>query len=434
MDHSTSSHWISRHLKKIHALHGMYLSIIAWIFRRFTRGLWSGRLHSTNRPRRLITYIHRDIKSKGHTTQRSDHPQSGVSSSPHIGQASSLLLVASRHQHNDCLERFFNCALLVEKVAQCTQLIHIQQSTELLRNVSWHHIASASNPADLLSRGLPASELIPLKLWWEGPPWLRLPPHQWPKPQFTVPQVLPEIKTVILIAPPTQQRRLWDDISNFDHLVRIATWIRRFYSNSRLSSEKRNLQSIITTQEYDSTKQHLILQSQKETFPEAFKAIEKKASLPKGHSLSSFTLTQARDGTLLIATRVRDPREVNNQKTLTPMSLNSTLTRNLLHTLHLRHLHPGVNTMLAIVGSSFHIPGVKNFIKGISRKCPKCQRAYERGSIQSMDLLPSVHTTPATPFSHSGLDFPGPFLTKRGYTRRPVIIKTYACLFTYLST
>ena len=310
----------------------------------------------------------------------------------------------------------------------------VRSIQQLLPDVSWRHVASASNPADLLSRGLPASELIPLKLWWEGPPWLRLPPHQWPKPQFTVPQVLPEIKTVILIAPPTQQRRLWDDISNFDHLVRIATWIRRFCSNSKLSSDKRNLQSIISSQEYDSTKQHLILQSQKETFPEAFKAIERKASLPKGHSLSSFTLTQTRDGTLLIATRIRNPREVNNQKTLTPMSLKSTLTQNLLHTLHLRHLHPGVNTMLAIVGSSFHIPGVKNFIKGISRKCPKCQRAYERGSIQSMGLLPSVRTTPAPPFSHSGLDFAGPFLTKRGYTRRPVIIKTYACLFTCLST
>ena len=120
----------------------MYLLIIAWIFRRFTRGLWSGRLHSTNRPRRLITYIHRDIKSNGHTTQRSDHLQSGVSSNPLIGQASSLLLVASRHQHNDCLERFFNCALLVEKVAQCTQLIRIQQSTEYPTASPRHQLVS----------------------------------------------------------------------------------------------------------------------------------------------------------------------------------------------------------------------------------------------------------------------------------------------------
>jgi len=188
----------------------------------------------------------------------------------------------------------------------------VRSIQQLLPDVSWRHVASASNPADLLSRGLPASELISLKLWWEGPPWLRLPPHQWPKPQFTVPQVLPETKTVILIAPPTQQRRLWDDISNFYNLVRIATWIRRFYYNSRLSANKRNLQSIITSQQYDATKQQLILLSQKDTFPEAFKAIEKNASLPKGHSLSSFTLAQATDGTLLIATRVRDPRETNS--------------------------------------------------------------------------------------------------------------------------
>lgn len=46
----------------------------------------------------------------------------------------------------------------------------------------WRHVRTKENPADLVSRGLPADELIESKLWWHGPPWLLEKQEQWPEP------------------------------------------------------------------------------------------------------------------------------------------------------------------------------------------------------------------------------------------------------------
>ncbi len=51
-----------------------------------------------------------------------------------------------------------------------------------------------------------------------------------------------------------------------------------------------------------------------------------------------------------------------------------------------------------------------------------------------MGLLPSVRTTPAPPFSFTGVHFAGPFITRRGHTRKPVMVKSYACIFICLTT
>ena len=44
----------------------------------------------------------------------------------------------------------------------------------------WRHVPTTSNPADVASRGMAPAALIEFQLWWQGPPWLLLPPLQWP--------------------------------------------------------------------------------------------------------------------------------------------------------------------------------------------------------------------------------------------------------------
>ena len=43
---------------------------------------------------------------------------------------------------------------------------------ELTRNYQWMHVPSESNPADVLSRGLDAKDIISCDLWWNGPKFL----------------------------------------------------------------------------------------------------------------------------------------------------------------------------------------------------------------------------------------------------------------------
>ncbi len=49
-------------------------------------------------------------------------------------------------------------------------------------------------------------------------------------------------------------------------------------------------------------------------------------------------------------------------------------------------------------------------------------------------MLPAVRTTPASPFTSTGLDFAGPVQIRQGYTRRPVMLKAYVCIFVCIST
>ncbi len=305
---------------------------------------------------------------------------------------------------------------------------------QLVPNAQWRHVSSSSNPADMLSRGLPAKVLIKSDLWWEGPPWIKQPQQLWPTPQFTLPEVVPEIKSVILSAPASSDRKIWDDFSSFDQMVRVISWCRRFINNSKLPPDKRNKLPHLQTEEHNNTKDQLFTLEQKEYFPEAIKALDRDTPLPKGHALRKYHITRNSKGPLLLSTRVRDFQNPKQPLKLIALSLRSSLTRLLLTSLHIRYLHPGTNTLLSIINHTYHIPGVKNHLKGLSRKCPQCQRAYDRGVHQAMGILPLTRTTPAPPFTSTGVDFAGPFITRRGHTRKPVMVKSYACIFICLTT
>ncbi|XP_044740821.1 uncharacterized protein LOC123302099 [Chrysoperla carnea] len=51
-----------------------------------------------------------------------------------------------------------------------------------------------------------------------------------------------------------------------------------------------------------------------------------------------------------------------------------------------------------------------------------------------MAALPESRVTPSKPFSHTGVDFAGPFVVKSGNPRKPRLTKGYLCIFVCFST
>ncbi len=185
----------------------------------------------------------------------------------------------------------------------------VQNINQLIPNAQWRHVSSAFNPADMLSRGIPADVLVKSDLWLEGPPWIKQPQQLWPTPQFQLPENIPEIKVAILSAPASTNRKLWDDFSSFDHMIRVVSWCKRFIDNSKLSAEQRRKTSHLQTEEVNTTKNQLFSLEQMEYFPEAFKAVEWDTPLPKGHALRKYQITRDNAGPLLLSTRIRDFRD-----------------------------------------------------------------------------------------------------------------------------
>ena len=67
---------------------------------------------------------------------------------------------------------------------------------KVLTGVTYTHVSSQHNPADIATRGKSPEELT-FSIWWHGPIWLAKPVQQWPDSKFTDDDSLPEIESEI---------------------------------------------------------------------------------------------------------------------------------------------------------------------------------------------------------------------------------------------
>ncbi len=296
---------------------------------------------------------------------------------------------------------------------------------ELLPSSHWRHVTTDQNPADLLSRGLNTSSLIKCTLWWKGPPWLLLTPQQWPSNELSQHSQLPEVEVSELC---------WDNFSSFHTLNRTVAWMRRFIKNYQHPLNKRVCSEILQPRDVQCARLHLLRLAQRHSYKDVFEALHHHRSLPKRHNLARMEISLDSDGLLKISSRIRNTASPKTSKQLIPLSLQSTLTRLLVKTLHKSHSHPGVEALLSIIGDTSLIPSLRNYLKKFSRDCPICQRAYAKPQGQQMGLLQLSRTTPAPPFMRTGVNFAGPFHIKKGHTHKPVLVKSYSCLFVCLTT
>ncbi len=116
--------------------------------------------------------------------------------------------------------------------------------------------------------------------------------------------------------------------------------------------------------------------------------------------------------------------------TKAPLILDSkdVLIHLLVCSLYVSLCHCGPSLLLSSAGTTAHILGARRLVRDICRRCVICRRTTAKAEQQQMGQLPAPRVTPSPPFSKTGMDFAGPFLLKRGYTRKPVIIKAYICI------
>ena len=110
------------------------------------------------------------------------------------------------------------------------------------------------------------------------------------------------------------------------------------------------------------------------------------------------------------------------------------LVKSFLLDFHHKHHHPGPSAMEALLYQSYYPVGCRQMVKSVCKHCVVCRKALAKTIIQFMGDLPDHRIFPARPFDYTGVDFAGPFDVKRGHTRKPVLVKAYACLFVCMST
>ncbi|XP_060665543.1 uncharacterized protein LOC132797782 [Drosophila nasuta] len=116
------------------------------------------------------------------------------------------------------------------------------------------------------------------------------------------------------------------------------------------------------------------------------------------------------------------------------LSYSSSFARLLVRFTHRISLHGGNQVVMRLIRSRFWIPKLKVLVKSTINSCKVCVIYKKRLQTQMMGDLPKERASYSRPFTHTGVDFAGPFEVKNYTGRACLITKGYVCFFVCFST
>ncbi|MBM6549247.1 DDE-type integrase/transposase/recombinase [Streptococcus dysgalactiae subsp. equisimilis] len=134
------------------------------------------------------------------------------------------------------------------------------------------------------------------------------------------------------------------------------------------------------------------------------------------------------DGVLYLGGRVT-PRATDQRLPILPSK--GRITDLLIMYYHIMCDHSGASYVLASIRRAYCIVHGMAAAKRVLSKCMECRLLHAPHCRQAMAPLPSFRTRkPSYPFSHSGVDYFGPFMVKCNRSE----VKRFGCLFTCMQT
>ena len=212
------------------------------------------------------------------------------------------------------------------------------------------------------------------------------------------------------------------------------SWCMRFVCNCRSILSARIYSSQLSLDELKSIEIRLLKLSQKRSFKTDHDSLLTTGKDLQRSSISHLRPYLDKDGLIHVGGRLEKSALAVGQKH--PIILHRTdhLPKLICTQLHIDNLHVGPTALLALLSLQYHIIGVKYLSKTVSRSCVRCKNVYARTYTQLMGQLPPSRVVPTSPFHHTGADFTGPIMVKRGYTRVRTLVKTYICVFICMAT
>lgn len=134
------------------------------------------------------------------------------------------------------------------------------------------------------------------------------------------------------------------------------------------------------------------------------------------------------DGLIRVRGRIQKSNLTFDQKHPILIPSRHQLTDKIIRDIHERHDHTGIQTTLYLLRQRFWLMDGRNQVRKIVRACTLCFRCHASAITYKMGNLPS-----APPFTHTGVDFCGPFHIKEKKYRNQKRLKVYVCVFVCLS-
>nr|CAI5825554.1 unnamed protein product [Callosobruchus analis] len=300
----------------------------------------------------------------------------------------------------------------------------------LTSSCEWYHIASEDNPADVLSRSLPPSQLENHNLWWHGPKWLTQENSSW--------KVSSNIK--IDLAVPEQRKlgnnqnvvlNLIDKFSSFLRLQRVLAYVLRFLNSCKMQNKRRV--GVLSREELDDSLRLLIKTVQLECFEVEYNCLLKGKQIPTKSNILALNPFMHQD-VLRVGGRLNNADKTFNAKHQIILPKGHKLTKLLLIYEHERLMHCGAQQLLYSIREKFWPLHARNTCKQVVRQCVTCFKVKPTEVAYLMGSLPEYRVNENLPFINVGVDYGGPFLVKTRTRSRTTPTKIYIALFICMTT
>ncbi|XP_070541625.1 uncharacterized protein [Ptychodera flava] len=305
------------------------------------------------------------------------------------------------------------------------------------------------NPADLLTRGITASELRNSDLWWKGPHWLS--EGDWPICNIFDSKVLlqheainqPDKTSMSTTSPADKTvefgiHKLIDAnrYSSLRKLLHVTAYVLKFTSKLRGSKTSMGNPNI-SVQDIRDAEALWITGIQAEMYVNEIATLRKTRTM-REPLVRQLRLFIDRDGILRLGGRLHNAPI--NEETKFPILLprNHAFTRLVIQQAHIRVLHSGMQATVTNIRQRYWIPRIRESVKAVLRKCVKCRKiAGKSYRMQITPPLQSYRVSDTPPFTVTGIDFTGALHVispTRNSDARNSEDKVYICLFTCAST
>ena len=283
----------------------------------------------------------------------------------------------------------------------------VRQIQSLVPPSCWSHVEGKVNPADCISRGLLANELVNCSNWWNGPSFL-LDDEMNVESPISEELEIESLDEVICVTVTEVKSIDIDRFSNLIDCIRHFSCILRFISNCRIKDPScRNYEKNFSDSELENAKDRIIYCIQRDAYANEIKNLSSGKSISVNSSLHKLDPFLDDKGLLRVRGRLENSELSYDSKhpIIIPKGHFAKLLVRFQHSLM---LHAGVDSLITTLRSTYHIIGLRKLCKTIVRECVQCRRYDSRPCTQRVSPLPALRVTKAPPFTITGTDHAGP--------------------------
>lgn len=308
----------------------------------------------------------------------------------------------------------------------------ITKIQELTEGATWHHVPTAENPADLLSRGTTVDNLKSCALWWHGPSWLvediQQPQHAEP-PERDLPEERKSSVSLVVVSTPAY---LLTRYSSFAKLCRVVGYVHRFVSNARSSSKTGPLDP----SELSRAEKTVLNWVQTEAFPQELRCLQNHQELSKKSPLVSLKPFLDTDRLIRVGGRLEHAELPHSQKHPIVLPAKHHVTSLIMRDKHEQAQHCPPEQLLHLVRERFWPISGRREAQKVLRQCLQCFRYRPAMPTVVMGDLPPLRVKAfVRPFTTTGVDYAGPLQLRESRRRGRVhVSKAYVAVFTCFST